>query len=121
VHSEKPPVSRFAERVVHGRDDHGEEEVVTLWIDYAPGAIWRVGRGINIAERDHATPRPEDEVFAGYELGDALTAANEALESDLEASEDNDDRNEGLRPFTEAELKHRLERWFFDHGSPPAR
>ena len=43
-------------------------------------------------------------------------AANEALESDLDASEDNDDHNRSLRSFTDTELLQLLERWFFDHA-----
>ena len=27
----KPEVKRFAERTVRGRDDHGEEEIVTIY------------------------------------------------------------------------------------------
>ena len=43
-------------------------------------------------------PRHEDLVFEGYEMGDALLAANEALEADVEASADVDDgRNDGVR------------------------
>ena len=89
----KPEVTRFAERTVRGRDDHGEEEIVTIWIDRLPGAVWSVGRAINIAHRETPAARPEDELWSGYELGDATRAANEALESDLDASEDNDDHN----------------------------
>jgi hypothetical protein len=112
----KPEVIRFAERTVRGRDDHGEEEVVTIWIDRLPGAIWSVGRAINIAHRETPAARPEDQLWSGYELGDATRAANEALESDLDASEDNDDHNRRLRPFTDTELRQLLERWYFDHA-----
>ena len=108
--------ARFAERTVRGRDDSGADEVVTIWIDRVADGVWSVGRAVNVAARENATPRPEDELLSGYEMGDALTAANEALESDLEASEDNDDHNADLRPFTEAELQKKLERWFFDHA-----
>jgi hypothetical protein len=112
----KPEVTRFAERTVRGRDDHGEDEVVTIWIDRRPGALWSVGRAINLAHRDTKIARPEDEIWSGYELSDATQAANEALESDLDASEDNDDHNRTLRPFTDTELRQHLERWFFDHA-----
>lgn len=112
----KPEITRFAERTVRGRDDHGEEEVVTIWIDRLPGAVWSVGRAINIARRETPAARPDDQLWSGYELGDATRTANEALESDLDASEDNDDHNLGLRPFTETEVLHLLERWFFDHA-----
>ena len=37
-------------------------------------------------------------------------------ESDLDASEDNDDHNRRLKPFTDTELLQLLERWYFDHA-----
>jgi hypothetical protein len=89
---------------------------VTIWIDRRPGALWSVGRAINLAHRETPLARPEDELWSGYELSDATRAANEALESDLDASEDNDDHNRTLRPFTDTELRQHLERWFFDHA-----
>lgn len=115
MHKHEVP-QRFAERTVRGRDDRGEAEIVTLWVDYRPGAVWSVGRAVNLALRDNPDPRPEDELFKGFELADALLAANEALEDDLEASADNDDHNAGVRPFTESEIRPHLERWFFDHA-----
>jgi hypothetical protein len=111
-----PDQHRFAQRTVRGRDDQGALEVVTIWIDYQKGGVWSVGRAVNLDARDVRTPRPEDDVFNGYEMADALVAANEALESDLDASDDNDDHNQGVRPFTPSELTQRLERWFFDHA-----
>ena len=107
---------RFAERTVRGRDEAGDDEVVTIWIDRLAGGVWSVGRAMNLTARESPVARPEDEIFSGYEMADALRAANEALESDLEASEDNDDHNEGLRPFGESELQKKLERWFFDNA-----
>jgi hypothetical protein len=109
-------VTRFADRTVRGRDDRGEAEIVTIWIDRRPGALWSVGRAVNIANREQPAPRRDDEIWSGYELGDALGVANDALEADLDASDDNDDHNVQLKPFTEGELKARLERWFFDHA-----
>jgi hypothetical protein len=107
--------NRYAERVVDSRDDRGEAERVTIWIDRREGGVWCVGRAVNIALRETDEPRPEDTIFEGYEMADALLAANEALEADVEASADVDDgRNDGVRPFTESELKRKLERWFFD-------
>ena len=108
---------RYAERVVVGRDDRGDAERVTLWIDRLEGGVWTVGRAVNLEERESDDPRKEDLLFEGYEMGDALLAANEALEADVEASADVDDgRNDAVRPFTEAELKKKLERWFFDES-----
>jgi len=106
---------RFAERSVEGRDDRGEVELVTIWID-RESALWRVCRAVNLRERNTAEPRPEDVVFEGYEMGDALEAANTALDGDLAASADNDDHNRDVLPFAEPELQKKLERWFFDHA-----
>ncbi|HUG36317.1 MAG TPA: hypothetical protein VML54_05170, partial [Candidatus Limnocylindrales bacterium] len=59
-------------------------------------------------------PRPDDYVFEGYEMGDALEAANNALSDDLEVSAE-EGVNEHVRSFTEDDLLKPLERWFFGH------
>ena len=103
---------RFAERVLHGVDDAGNEERVVIWIERKPGAVWAVGRALNPEHRNGTAPRREDYIFEGYELGDALEAANCALEDDLTVDEQ-DGRGEFLRPFTRHELLKPLEAWFF--------
>ena len=103
---------RFAERVLHGIDDAGNEERVVIWIERKPGALWAVGRALNPEHRNGKAPRREDYIFEGYELGDALEAANCALEDDLTVDEQ-DGRGEFLRPFTRDELLKPLEAWFF--------
>jgi hypothetical protein len=108
--------ARFAERTVRGRDDEGRDEIISLWIERKDGALWSVGRWVNVSEREGVEPRRPEVVFEGYEMDDALTAANEALEADLAASEDNDDHNDGVRPFGTQEVRSKLERWFFDHA-----
>ncbi len=109
---------RFAERVLQGVDDDGAREEIVIWIERRPGALWAVGRAINPRNRSIPEPLPDDYVFEGYELGDALEAANAALRDDLSVS-----RAEGLdervTEFSEDELLRPLERWFFGH--PPAR
>jgi hypothetical protein len=99
-------------RVVHGVDDAGNEERVVIWIERKPGALWAVGRSVNAHLRNDKAPRPDDYIFEGYELGDALEQANAALEDDLTVSE-SDGRPEHLRPFTRDELLKPLEAWFF--------
>jgi hypothetical protein len=103
---------RFAEREVNGVDDRGEAERVVIWIERLPGAQWAVGRAVNPQYRRSDEARRDDYVFQGHELGDALTAANEALEDDVVVSEQ-DGRNEKVRPFVREELLGPLERWFF--------
>ncbi|MCC6224262.1 MAG: hypothetical protein IT201_12320 [Thermoleophilia bacterium] len=107
---------RFAERVLHGIGDDGARQQIVIWIERRPGAVWAVGRAIDPANRSVPEPRPDDYVFAGYELGDALEAANAALRDDLVVS-----RTEGLDEhvpeFADDELLRPLERWFFGH--PP--
>ena len=103
---------RFAERVLHGVDDAGDAETVVIWIERKPGGVWAVGRAVDPQLREVREPRPEDYVFEGYELSDALDEANAALEDDLTVSEQ-DGRGEHLRPFTREELLKPLEAWFF--------
>ncbi len=103
---------RFAERVLQGIDDAGNEERVVIWIERKPGALWAVGRAVNPEQRNGRAPREDDYVFEGYELEDALDAANAALEDDLTVSE-RDGRGAHLRPFTRDELLKPLEAWFF--------
>ena len=108
----KPSASRFAEREVHGVDDRGEPERVVIWIERLPGAMWAVGRAVNPQYRRSDEARRDDYIFQGYELADALEAANEALEDDARVSEQ-DGSNEKVRPFVRDDLLRPLERWFF--------
>ena len=108
----KSTEGRFAERVVHGVDDAGAEETILIWIERKQGAVWAVGRAVNAQHRSSDEPRRDDYLFEGYELDDALEAANDALEDDLSVSE-RDGSPEQLRPFTRSELLKPLERWFF--------
>lgn len=103
---------RFAERVLQGVDSDGDSETVVIWIERKEGGVWAVGRAMNPHLRDSKEPRPEDYVFEGYELGDALQAANETLEDDFTVSEQ-DGHAELVRPFTREELLKPLEKWFF--------
>ena len=106
--------SRFAERVLHGLGEDGAREEIVIWIERRPGALWAVGRAIDPRNRSVAAPRPDDYVFEGFELGDALEAANNCLSDDLAVSS-GDGVNEDVRPFAEEELLKPLERWFFGH------
>jgi hypothetical protein len=98
--------------VIHGVDDLGTAERVVIWIERKPGALWAVGRAVNPQHRRSDEPRRDDYIFEGYELEDALAAANDALEDDERVSEQ-DGRGEHIRPFRRAELLGPLERWFF--------
>ena len=108
----KPSSARFAEREVHGVDDAGQPERIVVWIERLPGAQWAVGRAVNPQYRPSDEARVHDYVFQGYELSDALVAANETLEDDARVSEQ-DGRDEKIRPFVREELLRPLERWFF--------
>ena len=108
----KTTEGRFAERTVRGVDDAGATETIVIWIERKQGALWGVGRAVNPENRASDEPRRDDYLFEGYELDDALDAANGALEDDLTVSE-SDGRSENLKPFTRGELLKPLERWFF--------
>jgi len=103
---------RFAEREVLGVDDAGAQERIVIWIERRPGGVWAVGRAVNPQHRSSDEPRPDDYVFEGYELEDALEQANATLEDDVVVSEA-DGRDEKVRPFRHDELLKPLERWFF--------
>ena len=104
--------SRFAERVIDGVDETGTPERVVIWVERKPGAVWAVGRSVNAQHRPSQEPRADDYVFEGYELGDALEAANATLESDMRVST-LDGGHPDVMSFTRAELLGPLERWFF--------
>jgi hypothetical protein len=103
---------RFAERVVSGVDDRGVEERIVIWIERKEGALWAVGRAVNPQHRPSDAPRPDDYVFEGYELEDALEHANATLDDDLRVSTQ-DGRQAQVEPFTRDEILKPLERWFF--------
>ena len=90
----------------------GEEIVV--WIERRPGALWAVGRAIDPRNRAVPEPLPDDYLFEGYELGDALEAANQALHDDLAVSK-GEGVDEPVAEFADDELLRPLERWFFGH------
>ena len=104
---------RYAERELVGVDDAGREERIVLWLERRPGAIWAVGRAVNPQLRESDDTRPEDIVFEGYELEDALLRANEALEDDVSVLE-GDGLDANAKPFTRKEVLPLLERWFFN-------
>ena len=82
----------------------------------APARSGAVGRAVNFGERTNGATRAVDYAFEGFELGDALEAANGCLEDDLVVSEE-EGVNEHVLPFTEDELLKPLEQWFFGHRS----
>jgi hypothetical protein len=116
----KASPARFAERTVHGVDENGAEERIVVWIERRQGAIWAVGRAVNPQHRQSAESRRDDYVFEGYELGDALEAANGVLSDDSRVSAQ-DGRSEPVAPFERDEVLKKLERWFFGHDREPGR
>jgi hypothetical protein len=103
---------RLAERVVDGRDDVGRVEQIVVWIERRPGAIWAVGRVVNPGLRASQEPHADDYLWQGYELEDALDAANGTLEDDCVVSED-DGSTQKVMPFRREELLEPLEKYFF--------
>jgi hypothetical protein len=115
VHGNSDRASKhFAERTLAGLDDAGQREEVRIWIDWLPGGIWGVGRAVDLSARENPSlVRDDDWVFRGYEMQDALDAANAALWADLDVTPDAGETHETV-PFSETELRPRLERWFLD-------
>ena len=103
---------RFAERTLQGVDERGSPESIIIWIERKPGAVWAVGRAVNPQLRPSDEPRREDYLFEGYELEDALDAANGVLEDDVRVLEQ-DGRTVQAKPFVRKEVLGPLERWFF--------
>ena len=112
----KSTAGRFAERVLNGVDDAGAEERIVIWIERKQGALWAVGRAVNPQHRSSDEPRRDDYVFEGYELEDALDAANSTLEDDVSVLE-GDGRPTKVRPFVRDELLKPLENYFFGRKS----
>jgi hypothetical protein len=112
----KSTAGRFAERILIGVDDAGAEERVVIWIERKPGALWAVGRAVNPQHRTNDQPHRDDYVFEGYELEDALDAANGTLEDDVSVLEQ-DGRDEKVKPFVRDELLKPLEQYFFGRTS----
>jgi hypothetical protein len=112
----KSTAGRFAERILIGVDDAGAEERVVIWIERKPGALWAVGRAVNPHHRTSDEPRRDDYVFEGYELEDALDAANGTLEDDVSVLEQ-DGQDEKVKPFVRDELLKPLEQYFFGRSS----
>ena len=110
----REPSAVFAQRVLEGVDDSGVAERVVIWIERKPAALWAVGRAVNPQHRRSDEPRPDDYLFEGFELEDALEHANEALEDDVRVSSD-DGRPADAKPFVRSEILGPLERWFFGH------
>ena len=77
-----------------------------------PGAVWAVGRAVDLEERADGAVYSDDYVFEGFEMGDALEAANEALSADIDVSREQG-RPQSVEVFQEQELLEPLERWFF--------
>jgi hypothetical protein len=110
-----PRAGRYAERTLDGRDDGGAAERIVIWVEWKQGGVWAVGRAVNPQHRSSDEPRTDDWVFEGYELDDALEAANAALEADVTVSR-GDGAVEPVPSFTRDEVLPKLERWFFGHA-----
>src|SRR4029453_8823592 len=90
---------RCAERTLQGVDDAGREERVGIWLGRKAGGRGGGGGRQTPTPRPRAEPRSDDYLFEGHELGDALEAANGALEDDARVLED-DGSPLRVKPFT---------------------
>lgn len=94
--------------------DHDERGVtsILIWIEHREDGSWAVGRASDLTQRTNAEPRTTDYVFTGFEIDDALDAANGALEDDLVASEQDGIRVDA-QPFLRRDLQEPLNDWFW--------
>jgi hypothetical protein len=94
-----------------GHDERAVESVL-IWIEHREDGSWAVGRASDLTQREHANPRESDYVFSGFEIDDALEAANGALEDDVVASEQ-DGISVDAAPFLRRDLEDPLNEWFW--------
>jgi hypothetical protein len=92
--------------------DERDIESVLIWIEHREDGSWAVGRASDLTQREHSEPRDHDYVFSGFEIDDALDAANAALEDDVVASEQ-DGIDVEVAPFLRRELESPLNEWFW--------
>lgn len=93
-------------------DDERGIDSILIWIEHRSGAEWAVGRASDLAQREYSEPRERDYIFTGFDIDDAIGAANNALEDDVTASE-LDGMDADARPFTKSELQDPLNEWFW--------
>jgi hypothetical protein len=88
-------------------------ESILIWIEHrVEDGAWAVGRASDLTQREFAEPREHDYLFTGFEIDDALDAANGALEDDLVASEQDGIRADA-QPFLRRDLEEPLNDWFW--------
>lgn len=87
-------------------------ESIMIWIERREDGSWAVGRASDLTQREFSEPRPNDYVFVGFEIDDALDAANAALEDDVVASEQ-DGIDVEAAPFLRRDLEAPLNSWFW--------
>lgn len=92
-------------------DERGIDSVL-IWIEHREGGEWAVGRADDVAQREFAAPRDHDYVFRGFDLDDALAAANDVLEDEWQAAE-MDGIERSVKPFTRREIEEPLSEWFW--------
>lgn len=108
----------YAVRTIHMPDDDERGiDSIRIWMERREGGEWAVGRASDLAQREYPEPRDTDYVFSGFDLDDALQAANNALEDDVVASEMDGMTEEQVRPFTHKELEDPLNEWFWGRRS----
>jgi len=92
-------------------DERGTASIL-IWIERREDGTWAVGRASDLTQREHSAPRSHDFVFEGFDIDDAVDAANAALEDDLVASEQDGIQAEA-QPFLRRDLEEPLNDWFW--------
>ena len=62
----------FAERSIRGVGDDGAAEIVTIWIERKPGALWAGGRGVGDAGVGEAADAAAVHWFVGRDVDGAF-------------------------------------------------
>jgi hypothetical protein len=95
-------------------DDERSVTSILIWIEHRKDdGAWAVGRASDLTQREFSAPREHDFVFEGFDIEDALQAANDALEDDVTASDRDGMDASSVRPFRRQELEEPLNEWFW--------
>ena len=98
---------RYAERVLVGVDDIGDEERIVLWIERRPGAVWVVGRAVNPQLRESDEPRRAGPLVERLDVCEDLLELVPARVEEIRRQRPEHERVVGVRAVAEADPHER--------------